>query len=104
MFGFLEQGGDGSLTSPVFGFIQQRGTALYRPMCSVLCVTGGDSSLESPVFGFAFNLVWRLREGTVSDTGGWRLNNLTCGVEKQFSGTLVHTKVIHNGYYDDDAE
>ena len=55
-------------------------TALYRPLCSVLYIAqGGGSSLPSPVFGFIYNLVWRLGEGTVSDTpplsGGSKLNN-----------------------------
>ena len=37
VFGFIWQGGDGSLPSPVFGFLQEnREMALYRPLCSVV--------------------------------------------------------------------
>ena len=55
VFGFIQRGGGrlctvpcvwfyirggGSLLSPVSGFIKQGRTALYRPLCSVLCITG----------------------------------------------------------------
>ena len=76
--------GNGSLLSPMFGSIEQGGAALYRPLCSDLYSMGGrlstvpcvrccislgeDSSLPASVFGFMYNFLWRLGEGTVSDT------------------------------------
>ena len=39
----------------MFGFIQQGGTAPYRPLCSRFYIAGGDGSLLSPVFGFIYH-------------------------------------------------
>ena len=47
--------------------VEQEGTALYCPLCSVVYSEGGDSSLPSPLFGFMFSFVWRLGEGTMSE-------------------------------------
>ena len=51
--------GDGSLPSPVFGFIEQGGTALYHP-CVRLYKAVGDCSLPSLVFVFVYH-----RGGTI---------------------------------------
>ena len=82
----MAEGGGGYLPCPVIGFIPQReGTALYRPLYSVLysrgraqlstfsCVRffiadGEEDSLPSPVFGYILELVPSLGEGTVSNT------------------------------------
>ena len=73
MFDFGEQGGDGSLPSPVFGFVYHRGGQLSTVPC-----------------GFIYNLVWRFGVGDGVRypplSRGSKLHNLTCGVEKTFFG------------------
>ena len=47
--------GDGSLLSPVFGFIEQGGGRLSTVTCVRPYIAGGDGSLPSPEFGFVYH-------------------------------------------------
>ena len=56
--------------------------------CVRLSIAEGGRLSTVPVVRFIYELVWSLGEGTVSDrpppvSGGSKLNNLTCGVERK---------------------